>query len=76
MPRIKTGFAGVMAIETKIALVTVSVPYPATPDNAALMVTEPVARLLAKPEPETVATLALDEPQTAEAVMSLLDPSL
>lgn len=65
-----------MAIETKIALVTVRVPYPTTPDNAALMVAEPVARLSAKPGPEIVATLVLDEPQTAEAVMSLVDPSL
>lgn len=65
-----------MVIETKIALVTVRVPNPSTPDNAALMVTEPVARLFAKPEPEIVATLVLDEPQTTEAVMSLLDPSL
>ena len=65
-----------MVIETKIALVTVRVLYPATPDNVALMVAEPVARLLAKPEPEIVATLALDEPQATEAVMSLLDPSL
>ena len=65
-----------MAIETKIALVTVRVSYPVTPDNAALMVTEPIARLLAKPGPEIVATLLLDEPQTTDAVMSLVDPSL
>lgn len=76
VPRSTTGFAGVMLIETKIALVTVRVPNPSTPDNAALMVTEPVARLFAKPEPEIVATLVLDEPQATEAVMSLLDPSL
>lgn len=76
VPRNKSGFAGVMVIETRVALVTVSVPYPTTPDNVALMVEEPAARLVAKPEPEMVTTPASDEAQTAEAVMSLLDPSL
>ena len=46
--------------------VTVIDSFPVTPDNVALMVAEPAARLLAKPEPEMVATLALDEAQTAE----------
>ena len=74
--RSTSGFAGVMAIETRIALVTVRVPYPSTPDNVALTVTEPVARLVAKPELEIVTTLVLDEAQTTEAVRSLVDPSL
>ena len=74
-PRSKFGFKGVMAIETRIALVTVRVPDPATPDNVALMVEEPIARLAAKPEPETVAMVVLEEAQTTEAVMSLIDPS-
>ena len=68
--------AGVIVIETNIGLVTVRVAVPVTPDNVALMVAEPVARLVAKPEPEIVPTLALDDAQTAEAVTSLLDPSL
>lgn len=75
VPRTKTGLTGVMEIETRIALVTVRVPCPATPDNVALMAAEPVARLVARPEPEIVATLVLDEAQAAEAVMSLVDPS-
>lgn len=76
MPRSTSGLAGVMVIETRIALVTVRVPYPATPDNVALMVAEPVARLVAKPEPAIVTTLVLDEAHTTEAVMSFVDPSL
>ena len=76
VPRSMTGFEGVMVIETKIALVTVRVPEPVTPDNVALMLADPVALLLAKPEPEIAATLVLDVAQATEAVMSLLDPSL
>jgi hypothetical protein len=75
VPRSKSGFAGVTAIETRTAFVTVRVPFPVTPENVALMVAEPVERLVAKPEPEIVATPAFAEAQTAEAVMSLLDPS-
>lgn len=76
VPRSRSGFAGVMVIESRRALVTVSVPYPVTPDNVALTVAEPAERLVAKPESEIVATPVLDEAQTAAAVMSLLDPSL
>ena len=75
VPSSKTGFAGVMVIDSKIGSVTVRVPFPVTPDNVALIVEEPIALLLAKPEPEILATLVLDEAQTTELVMSLLDPS-
>ena len=75
MPRSTSGFAGVMAIETRIALVIVRVTDPVTPDNVALMVAEPVARLVAKPEPEIVAMPVLAEAQATEPVMSLVDPS-
>ena len=64
-----------MVIDSKIALVTVRVPTPVAPDKVALILVEPIALLLAKPEPEIVATRALDEAQTTELVMSLLDPS-
>ena len=74
MPGSKTGDAGVMVIETRTAWVTVRVPDPATPDNVALMVAEPVARLVARPGPEIAATPVLDDAQTAEEVMSLVDP--
>ena len=70
VPRSKTGFAGVMVIETKIALVTVRVPMPVTPDKVALMVVEPMALLLAEPEPEIAATLVLDVAHSTLAVMS------
>ena len=76
MPRIKTGFAGVMVIETRILPVTVTMPYPAIPDNVASTIAEPSAWLLARPEPENVTTLILDEAQNAAEVMSLVDPSL
>lgn len=49
---------------------------PVTPDNVALMVDEPAPWLEAIPDPEIVATPALDEAQATSAVMSLLDPSL
>ena len=65
-----------MVIKVKIALVTVRVPNPVTPDSVALMVAEPMALLLATPRPEIVAMLVLDVAQTTEAVISLLDPSL
>jgi len=74
VPGNKTGDAGVMVIETRTAWVTVRVLNPATPDNVAVMVAEPVARLAAKPGPEIAATLVFDDAQTAEAVMSLVDP--
>lgn len=75
VPSSKTGFAGVMVIDSKIALVTMRVPFPVIPENVALIVAEPIALLFAKPEPEIVATLVLDEAQTTELVMSLLAPS-
>ncbi len=75
VPRSSCGFAGVMAIETRIALVIVNVTWPATPDNLAVTVTEPVERLDAKPEPEIVATLLLEDDHTTEAVISWLVPS-
>jgi hypothetical protein len=64
-----------MAIETKMAFVTVNVPLPITPDNLAVMVTAPVETLVAKPEADIATTLVLDEDHTTEDVMSLVDPS-
>jgi len=64
-----------MAIETRTASVTVNVLLPLTPDNAALMVAEPVEWLDPIPEPEIVATLVLEEDQVTEAVISWVDPS-
>ena len=67
---------GEIEIETRAAAVTVSDAFPVTPDNVALMVAEPVARLAARPEAEIVAMLVLDEAQAAELVRSFVDPSL
>lgn len=69
------GLAGVMAIETRTASVTVNVPAPETPDKVASTVIDPVEWVLAKPEPEIVATLVLEEDQATVAVMSCVDPS-
>ena len=76
VPSTSTGFAGVIVIETRVAWLTVRTSYPTTPDKVALMVEEPFARLVATPGPDIAATLVLDEAQVAEAVMSLVDPSL
>ena len=70
MPRISAGLAGVTAIDTRTASVTVNVPEPETPDNVASTVTDPVEWLVAKPEPEIVATLLFEEDQVTVAVMS------
>lgn len=64
-----------MAIETRTALVTVKVAEPVTFDSEAVIVDEPVERLLPKPVPETVTTLLLEEDQTTEEVMSWVVPS-
>ena len=75
MPRNNSELAGLIAIETRTASATVNVLLPWTPDNAALIVAEPVARLVPKPEPEIVTTLVLEEDQATEAVISWVDPS-
>jgi len=59
-----------MAIETRTALVTVNVAEPVTFDSVAVTVDEPVEWLVPKPEPETVATLVLEEDHVTEAVIS------
>lgn len=75
VPRNTCEFAGVTAIETRTASVTVNVLLLLTPDFVALTVDEPVERLVPKPEPEIVTTFALEEDQATEAVISCVDPS-
>jgi hypothetical protein len=53
--------------------VTVIRPWPATPDIVAVMVAEPAVLLITTPVLEIWAMVVLDELQTAESVMSLLD---
>ena len=71
--------AGEITIErraTGAAEITVMEPCPATPDSVAVMLAEPVASLVTRPELDIIAMLVLDEVQIAESVMSLVDPSL
>lgn len=78
--RSKSASAGVIVIETKTTLVTVAVTVRVAVEETlpelALMIAEPVAWLVARPEPEIVATPVLDEAQVTEPVISLVDPSL
>ena len=79
VPMSKTASAGVTAIETKttlVALVTVRVAVAETLPELAVIVAEPAEWLVARPEPEIVATPVLDEAQVTESVISLVDPSL
>jgi len=78
VPRSKTASAGVTTIETKTTLVAVTVRVAVAEmlPELAVIVAEPVAWLVARPEPEIVATPVLDEAQVTESVISLLDPSL
>ena len=75
VPRNTCEFAGVTAIETKTASVTVNVLLPLTPDFLAVTVDEPVEKLVPRPEPEIVTTFVLEEDQETEAVISCVDPS-
>lgn len=71
--------AGEITMETRVAgpgEITVIEPCPATPDSVAVMLAEPVASLVARPELDILTMLVLDEVQIAESVMSLVDPSL
>jgi L-serine deaminase len=68
--------AGEITIETRGAETTVIEPYPATPDSVAVMLADPVAPLVARPELDILAMPVLDEVQSADLVMSLVDPLL
>jgi hypothetical protein len=67
---------GETEIETRAGGVTVSDALPLTPEYEALMLVEPAAWLVAKPELETLAALGLEETQVAELVRSCLLPSV
>ncbi len=73
------GLAGVTAIETSDAAVTVSVVEPEMPPDTAVIVVEPVATEVARPlEPAAlliVATPVLEELQVADAVRFCVVPS-
>ena len=65
VPTAMLEFAGVTAMETSDAAVTVSGAVPLTPPEDAVMVVEPVPVLLAKPVESMVATEVEDEDQVS-----------
>ncbi len=79
VPSAMLGLAGVTAIETSDAAVTVSVVEPEMPPDTAVIVVEPVATEVARPlEPAAlliVATPVLEELQVADAVRFCVVPS-
>ena len=75
-PMPSVGLVGVTAMETSVALLTVSVADPVTVPTAARIVLVPVVRPVATPALETLATLVLDDVQVAVAVTSCVVPSL
>jgi len=75
VPLAIVGFAGVTAIDTRVAGPTVRVVLPVTPLTVALIWEVPWAAPLARPPAVMVATAVLEDAQVAEAVRSWDDPS-
>jgi hypothetical protein len=75
VPRGMVWIAGVMAMETNVAGVTVKVDEPPMPAAAALIVVWPVDALVASPLALAVATDGADELQVADVVRSSVLPS-
>jgi hypothetical protein len=69
------GFAGVTAIETSVAGVTVRVAEPFTAPKTALILLDPVPRAVTIPPVVTVATLVVCELQVTEPVIFCIEPS-
>lgn len=76
MPSGIDGMAGVIAIETSVAGVTVNDVEPVTEPEEAEIVVEPTATLVALPPAAIVATPALEEFQVTDAVRSCVLPSV
>ena len=76
VPNAIDGFAGVTAIETRAALVTVSVVDPLTVPELAVIVVVPVPVAVASPALEIVATACKEEPQVTVPVMFCVLPSV
>jgi hypothetical protein len=70
------GFAGVTAIDTRVAGVTVRVVLPLTPPELAWIVVEPVPAVVARPAVLIVATVTEEELQVAVLVRFCVVPSL
>lgn len=65
-------FDGVTAIDTRVGAVTVKRVEPVTGPEAALIVVEPCATLVARPAPVMVATAVVVEVQVTELVRSFV----
>ena len=76
VPRAMLGLVGVSWIETSVAGVTVSVVWPDTPENVAVIVVEPVAPEVASPVELIVATAVLDESHVTDALRSWFELSV
>ena len=76
VPNAIDGFAGVIAIETKAALVTVRVVDPLTVPEVAAIVVVPVPFPVASPAFEIVATASRDELQVTVPEMFCVLPSV
>src|SRR6266478_2112692 len=68
-------FAGITAIETSVAALTVREALPVTPPELAVIVVLPVPTAVAKPEELTEATLAADEDHVTEVNNCVLPSS-
>ena len=75
VPMAMLGLAGVTAIETRVALVTVSEVVPLTEPDAAVMVAGPGPVLVARPEALMEATFTLEEDQIIEGNCCVLPSS-
>jgi hypothetical protein len=76
LPSAIDGIAGVTAMLTRAACVTVKLVEPAIAPDVALMTAGPVATLVARPAASMVAIESADEAQTTDAVRSSVLPSV
>jgi hypothetical protein len=76
LPAVTVGFAGVTAIDTSVAAVTVSVVLPEIAPLVALMVVPPAFSADAKPVALIVAVVVLDDAHVTLAVMFCVELSL
>jgi hypothetical protein len=75
-PLATLGFAGVTAMETSVAGVTVSVVLPVKLPDVAEIVVVPTARVEARPLAAMVAVVVLDDAQVAVEVRFCVEPSV
>lgn len=75
IPTATLGLAGVTAIDSRVAVVTVRAAAPEMLPDVAVMTDEPAVTLVASPLAEIVATEAVPEVHVAEEAMTLEVPS-